>query len=67
MGRTFQFGTSGLETMLTDEGSILNTQSAPEEVTVVEGNVATTVENPNYQPDAEPAAEVTNAPGPELS
>ena len=54
MARTFQFGQDasgdlGLQAMMTDEGTILNTQSGAGEVTVVDGASASTVENPNYQ------------------
>lgn len=54
MARTFQLGQGasgdlGLQAMMTDEGTILNTQSDAGEVTVIDGTIASTVENPNYQ------------------
>lgn len=66
MARTFQFGQDssgdlGLQAMMTDEGTILNTQSDVGEVTVVDGTIASTVENPSYQaPEETISAELDN-------
>lgn len=51
MGRTFQIGETGVDAMMTQDGSILNTQSKDGEIAVIEGNSAMTVQNPDYQPE----------------
>lgn len=67
MARTFQIGETGIDAMMTQDGSILNTQSADGEIAVIEGNTAMTVQNPDYQPeDVVQANTPTNLPGIDL-
>ncbi len=64
MARTFQIGETGIDAMMTQDGSILNTQSADGEISVIEGNTAMTVQNPDYQPeDVLQTNTPTNLPG----
>lgn len=62
MARTFQLGGNGIEAMMTDTGSVLNTETSADTSTVVNGNIATMVQNPDFQADVMPSADVSNVP-----
>tara|TARA_R110001592_G_scaffold20926_25_gene84875 strand:+ start:6704 stop:6904 length:201 start_codon:yes stop_codon:yes gene_type:complete len=56
MGRTFQIGASGIEAFMTQDGGIMDTRTEMGANTVIDGNTATTVENPNFTADITPEA-----------
>ena len=62
MGRTFQFDiqAGGITAMMTEEGTILDTQGADNEVSVFEGDTVITAENPNFEQEQTQTADKSN-------
>ena len=56
MARAFVIGLDGIEAMSTAEGDVINTQTDPGVQTIVESNMATNIENPNFEAPAQEAA-----------
>ncbi len=66
MARTFQIGGDGIEAMMTDTGSVLNTQTGADASAVIDGNIATMVQNPDFQAEVMQSPDVSNIPGMEI-
>jgi len=66
MARGFVLGLDGIEAMSTTNGDVINTQTDPGVQTVIESNLATNIENPNFEAPAQEAAldaDLNNLPG----
>ncbi|PCJ98493.1 MAG: hypothetical protein COA45_07135 [Zetaproteobacteria bacterium] len=62
MGRTFQVDiqAGGITAMMTEGETILNTQSADNEVSIFVGDTVMTAENPNFEQEQTQTADISN-------
>ncbi len=66
MARGFVLGLDGIEAMSTTDGDVVNTQTDPGVQTIIESNMATNIENPNFEAPAQETAlntDLNNIPG----